>query len=390
MKTAKGVYALIDQNKWNDLQGFLNDYEGLYENREQAVEDFLRFYKGEEPLNKLIKMNQSIDTYTRATYTTGTLKKKRLIEKAVKIWPNNIEAKTQLAFLEYDDTFNLLDALDKIVDEYRQRQAELEVDDFFPNYMVEDVERDMYFNLLILRLSICREELFYADGLRYAKEALPLDEFDSYGIRYDLMNFYVLVGDYKAARALYMTYGSNDTILAFNVMTAAILNRDLSYARTLLAEIQTAVPDFYMLFEEGDVPLEISVTKQQAMQAYQKGGIEEIIVALIPLLNIYSTSNAVFQFIRENMTIPEKRNKFKKSVPSTEPYAYMFDRDFLAIYFDCFADIEQHRAYIIYQAGYDTVEKLKNATYEEIIGIPGIGKVTVEQLRRNGFKLPKK
>lgn len=375
---------LDEQNKWMQLQSFLKEYEDMYEDRDQAVEDFLRFYKGEEMENNYIKMEESMGVLEEAMMTDALRKKKKLIERSLEIWPDNLDAQIYQAFMTEGDTaFQLLDALDTLVENYKQTQKEQPKEE---NYYEPD--NRAYFRLLKARVTICLEESLFTHGIRYAQEGLDLEEMDPMGFRYDLMSFYVLTDDYKAARALFMKYGSDDTTLAFNVMTSAVLNRDLSYARRLIQDIQEEIPDIYKLFKNNRATMEKYLNEVHPAY-FQPGTLEEIVVAMQPLISLYYSSEALMTFVRDNISMPADHSKPKTFAEQSEAYPHFSDEDFMEHYPEWFAGIGFHRAYIIYQAGYDTLEKLENATYNDITSIPGIGKATAEQLRDNGFKLPK-
>lgn len=379
----KGCVKLDEQNKWMQLQSFLKEYEDMYEDRDQAVEDFLRFYKGEEMENNYIKMEESMNVLEQAMMTEALRKKKNLIERSLEIWPENLDAQIYQAFmLEGETAFELLDALDRLVDNYNQKQLKQVKEGGY-----YDSDNRAYFRLLKARVTLCLEEALHSQGIRYAQEGLDLEEMDPMGFRYDLMSFYVLTDDYKAARALFMKYGSDDTALAFNVMTSAVLNRDLSYARNLIQTIQEEIPDIYKLFKNNRATMEKYLNEVHPAY-FQPGTLEEIVVAMQPLVSLYYSSEALMTFVRDNISMPTNHSQPKTFAEQSAAYPYMSDDDFMEHYPEWFAGIDLHRAYIIYQAGYDTLEKLENATYKDITAIPGIGKATAEQLRDNGFKLP--
>ncbi|MBG9982385.1 hypothetical protein HZY86_04595 [Aerococcaceae bacterium DSM 111020] len=370
----------MTQNKWMQLQEFLNHYEELYENRDQAVEDFLRYFKGEPMQNSLIKMNQSMDKLEEAGQAPALIKKRALVQEAIDIWPDNLDALTYQAFIESDDNaFVLLDRLDKIGETFFQKKQEKIYESGF-----YDLENRSYFRLLKAQTTLCLDESFYMSGIDYASQALQLEPSDPLGFRYDLISFYVLIGDYKSARALFMEYGSDDTMLAFSVMTGAVLHRDIDYAKILLDELQKRCPDLYKLFSDDFMTKDSDMDSMFENDVMRVGTLDEIIFAMRPLLPLYYHSDALIRFVTENIKFPEEYSNNRDVETLSE---YNWNEAFQKLYKECFAGIDQHRAYLIYKAGYDSIEKLQQATYKEITNIKGIGKATAEQLRENGFEL---
>ncbi len=368
------------QNKWMQLQDFLSKYEDLYENRDLAVEDFLRYYKGQPMHNLFIKMDQSMDKLEEARQAPALVKKKALVQEALDIWPENIDALTYQAFIESDDNaFVLLERLDQISETYLQNNQERIIESGY-----YDLENRGFFRLLKAQVTLCLDEFFHTNGIEYALQALELEASDPLGFRYDLMSFYVLTDDYKSARALYMEYGSNDTMLAFALMTGAVLHRDLDYAKILLAELQERIPDMYKLFSEQFFLHDSTLNSLFEGEVMRIGTLDEIVFAIRPLLPLYYHSDALMRFVRENLKVPKE---FLDAEEAVSPSGYYWDEAFQKMYTECFVGIDQHRAYLIYQAGYDSVDKLHEATYNDITNIKGIGKATAEQLRENGFEL---
>lgn len=379
--------SVSNKKLWSDLQKFLVDYEQFYESRTHATEDYMRLVQGKSMKHSEIKQIISMEYFDQSLVESKVVKDNKNLEKALQIWPLNLHARV----------YKLLVNDNQIIAEKLKKLIALEKE-YFPwveNGQISEINYEAYLRLVKTINGLCRETGLYSIGEQYALKGLGMEPDDPLDYRYDLANFYVYLRRYTALRALYLKYDSNDFTLTMNVIFAAILHLDFDYAKDLLKKLNRRIKNLYLLFD----PETFNLILEEIISGNELGddmdvSIEKAALAIYPLLSLYSSSEILLDFFDmhleysySNYDDPYVYDKDYFGQIQEEKDGHYFDTEFKEFASEYFQGIEDHRSYLIYKAGYNTVEALQKATFEDIIAIDGIGKVTAEKLRDNGFPL---
>lgn len=264
-----------------------DDYEIFGDN------EFEGFTKEDESYMMLEKINE-------ATSLEDVIK---YLNKAIEIYPENIDAKMYLIELK-NNPLEKIRELKKIIEVEKQKLIKL---GYFEKENIGDFwlifETRTYMKLMsmyVLNLIKIRKYEFAIDECEYL---LKLCKNDNLGIRYILIGLYTFKNDFIKAEKLYKKYKDNSVLMTLPLSFVAYENED--YAKTKEYILKASKENKNLIpYLRGKKTIEetkvISILAKNE-DVYEMGSLEEIIMLLGDLSYIFNDRMDYFNWLEENI-----------------------------------------------------------------------------------------
>lgn len=270
--TEAAIHAL---NVWLDQhEDEINDG-----NVNELLEQFLEEYNvGECEQDK----DQAYDLFDEAMEQENVQEAKRLLQQAIELNPDFLDAKTELIPLQYDDPIKRIYQWTTLLNEEKEK---LKADGYFDDknkgefWMI--FETRPYMRTLYTLAGQYLDMHSYTMAIGILEDLIELDENDHLGARFDLAGCYMMMEDAEGLDQLIDMYDASEnvTMLFFEAIVAYRVGH-YEQARKYILELDDKIPEFES-FVSGDLEEEdLNLDAQYGM--YQPGTIEEIMCNMMP------------------------------------------------------------------------------------------------------------
>lgn len=204
---------------------------------EKTMREFMAFLNGFEPEDEL---EETAEDYLEMAEEAGSKRKKlELIEKALELDPENIEAHVFKAELTGKSKRELLETVDRLL---KREEERLKREGLFGKDSIGEFwllyETRPYMRLLQLQMTTLLECGMMTQAARTGERMLELCENDNLGVRHGLMHIYALLERETEAKRLRKRYREENSALLLLPLSVLYYKRgDEEKARAVLKEV---------------------------------------------------------------------------------------------------------------------------------------------------------
>ncbi|MBM7642028.1 hypothetical protein [Streptococcus loxodontisalivarius] len=291
-------------------------------------------------------------------------------------------------FLEEDFLESLLDMTDEELDDYYDdlafgqehydQEASAEIDELYPVYRAltsgdeedkanfcywhEDSQLDYFKNKFALGL-FCKQNGLYIQALSHFQELLELDKADQVGAYYEVMAVLILLHRYDEVEAMVADKEVLDEQELVLLFVASLLADDIPSCRTYVSQLLEVNPYFTAFLDEDTFPLP-QIMEAVNLEMVSSRSLDSLYFSFSRVLPILLTA---YGFVHSYLI-----NHFNEI--ALEEEVMLEELDFVT---------DKMRRELSY-CGIFRLQDFADWTEEEILAIPGIGKVKLTKLKEAG------
>ncbi|MDN6397864.1 MAG: hypothetical protein L0J75_02355 [Alkalibacterium sp.] len=384
------------------VQQFINEHGDEFDSPMEAVDYFTKKYNKEIKEENDFSQSETKETRSmrkleEAEYTHAQKKRKKLIEEAITIWPENWDAQSMLIDLKADQDYTALIEQHAFLEKRARKHWQNNTDQM--GYL--NVEERPYFRLKAKVAFIYMEMGMVDHALEHLLEIYKIDETDSLGTRYKIMSLYVRKFDWKSAwRFFQKSEGADeDDQMLVPIIILAILTDRKGLARTLLQKLGDVNSEIKLLFLQDMWPIEELYDDEMTLaDSYKPYSYQSILIALRDILFIIIENQYLFDWLKkETLDMFPVNHRFKNL---HQPFSGVIDPEAQVQIDDFYYSMRDessnplrgmsiNRMRILYRAGLRTFEDFAQRTEKELLKLDGIGPVTIKELKANGVTFRK-
>ena len=246
---------------------------------DELLQQFLEEYNaGEYEQDK----DQAYDLFDQAMEQENAQEAKKLLQQAIELNPDLLDAKTELVSLQYDDPIDRIHQWTNLLNEEKEK---LKANGYFEEenqgefWMIFETRPYMRTLYTLARQYLDMHSYTMAIGI--LQDLIELDENDHLGARFDLAGCYMMMEDAEDLDHLIDLYDASENVamLFFEAITAYRVG-NYHQARKYILELDDKIPEFEN-FVSGDLE-EDDIDLQSGM--YQPGTIEEVMFNMMPFI----------------------------------------------------------------------------------------------------------
>lgn len=369
------------------LQEFIEANQHKYATIEETVAAFMAQHN-ETMTNKsqsvnrgaMSKEEESILLLQEAQFEESRTQRRKLLKRALKLWPDNFEA--EMLLVEGDFSVQL-EAFAQI--EKRERAKWLKSDQVGwlnwkerPYWRLKHAFADFLFDIGLLN-----------EAEKHYEESIAINEMDNLGARYSLMSIYARTYQWDKAKSLYdqIPEEVHDDMLIVPMLCLAVLTQRYDFADELMQSLKTMNPDLRQFFQGESLPIDLIMTSASNEQ-YQMYSIESLCAAFYPLVPMLFGAEYVYHWLRKAFLSKNKQSSPKKVDFAKDPNIIEFpERPTSNAQANSASEpleglLGQPRN-ILEKAGLTTFAAFKEVTEKDVASLKGIGPRTMRLLKAN-------
>ncbi|WP_368644708.1 tetratricopeptide repeat protein [Alkalibacterium putridalgicola] len=384
------------------VQQFLNEHGDEFDSPMEAVDYFTRKYNeenraGGDFTQSATTETRSMDKLDEAMSTDSFKRSRKLLKEAVELWPENWDAQSMLIDSDPDiDMFQLVDHY-----KYLEKRAHKDWQKNTDRVGYRNVEERPYLRLKG-KLAFLFMDIGMVDhALEHLLELYKIDESDALGTRYKIMALYVRKFDWKSAWRFYQKAegADEDDQLLLPIIILAVLTDRQDLAKSLLEKLVEVNPEIGMVFIDDMWPIEELYDDEiTSAPSFQPFSYQSLLMALRDILYVIIENEYLFKWLKRETfkLLPEDQKNEIMHQPfygEIDPYGSLE----LGNFFESLSEdssnplrgIKIDRVRILYQAGLITFEDFAEVSEKDVLGLDGIGPVTIKELKANGVAFRK-
>lgn len=384
------------------VQQFLNEHGDEFDSPMEAVDYFTRKYNeenraGGDFTQSATTETRSMDKLDEALSTDSFKRSRKLLKEAVELWPENWDAQSMLIDSDPDiDMFQLVDHY-----KYLEKRAHKDWQKNTDRVGYRNVEERPYLRLKGKLAFLFMDMGMVDHALEHLLELYKIDESDALGTRYKIMSLYVRKFDWKSAWRFYQKAegADEDDQLLLPIIILAILTDRQDLAKSLLEKLVEVNPEIGMVFIDDMWPIEELYDDEiTSAPSFQPFSYQSLLMALRDIIQVIIENEYLFKWLKRETfkLLPEDQKNEMKHQPfygEIDPYG----RAKLGDFFHSMRDEASNplrgmridRVRILYQAGLRTFEDFAEVSEKDVLGLDGIGPVTIKELKANGVAFRK-
>lgn len=366
------------------LQEFLKKHQQEFDSPEAAVHFFMEQLNntdvaGKNDSTEASSEAKSMELVEESQYATTEKQRRKILTKALEIWPDNLDAKTLLIDGDVASQVEQLSELEK-----KARSQWLQTDQV--GWL--NPEERPYLRLKASYATFLKENGLLREAEVIFEELFSLNEFDNQGTRYYLMSIYAQTYNWRKADVLYhqVPYADEDDQMIIPFLVLAILLRKDDTARQLFEKLRKVNPDTKKVFKHTMFPID-QFLENSELPAYLPNSFESLSMAFFNVLPLIIGSEYVYAWLRNEFKGKERRNGQGEhsnsnviNFPDVDSGESFYDEDFEE---DPLAGISGQQFEALMEQGLTTYEAFEEVTIKEVLAIRMIGPSTIKQLLEN-------
>lgn len=232
-----------------------NNIEITDDNINDVMQEFVPIYnanliKKRNGVLKLTDEEKAYDLYDEALKIEDHAKAKRLLKKSLKLKPDFLEAKMELALYIQDDV-KMMKELHRLE---KEEKAKLQKEGFFSEEYISSfygvIETRPYIRLLHMIAARYHIMGCHKKAIEYFENIITLNENDNLGCRYSLMGLYAFFEDKEKMDKILEKYPEKSVAPCLFQAVLYYKLGDYVTARKHLRNLYHLVPDFKKVFED--------------------------------------------------------------------------------------------------------------------------------------------
>lgn len=374
----------FNDSMFRSLQQFIEQFGDDFDSIEDAIAEFMDNYNrvfgdNVEYTVEVTPEMESMDLMEEAMYESSKTKRRKLLEKAVKIDPENWDAQMYLIEgNELEEIAQLIELEKKARAHYDENGLESWMDIDARSYL------RLKYNLATYLVKVGR----IYDGIEHMKDHLELDEYDALGIRYELIAAYVRTYDWAKATEFFnnQPYDANrDERMVFSLLILAILMGQETYARDLFKTLSEINSDVDRLLKYKHWPIE-EIMASHEEEFMEPRTIDMLYATLFDVMPVLLGSEYVLDWLRREHRKKDKSPQVHVSDKIIDFRGASYQREIELMQLPMFEGIARPGVLALIRQNYHSLDDFNEATEEDVRAIKHIGPKTIEQLKKNGVK----
>ncbi|GEK89173.1 hypothetical protein SAMN04488100_10936 [Alkalibacterium putridalgicola] len=384
------------------VQQFLNEHGDEFDSPMEAIDFFTRMYNeeietGGDFAQSETDVTRSMDKLDEAQSATSFSKKRKLLKEATSIWPENWDAQSMLIDTDMDTD------LISLIEQYKflEKRARKNWHKTTDRIGYRNVEERPYLRLKGKLAFLLMEMGMIDHALEHLLELYKIDESDALGTRYKIMALYVRKFDWKSAWRFYQKAegADEDDQLLLHILILAVLTDRRDVAKILLEKLVKVNPSIGMVLADDMWPIE-DLYDDEITQApsYQPFSYQSLLIALRDVLYVIIENEYLFEWLKKETFKLLPKDQIVKT--DHQPFYGEIDPSAnlkLQEFFHSLRDEPSNplrgmridRVRILHHAGLRTFEDFADKTEKQVLGLQGIGPVTIKELKANGVAFRK-
>lgn len=372
------------ENFFMKFQEFLKEKGNVFDTIDDALNAFV-LQLDEEDLVEISEEEKrqidSLELLQKATTQKSMKKRGKLIQQALELWPDNLDAK--ILFLEFEKPFGYLQGLAEIWDEEIGKKL----------YEHPDPEYDLYRGLFWSFAHHYGLTLFSFGMLAEAQEVYEFI-FNQMNIKipevaYELMTIYALRQLWDKAMELYSNLGplqEVDLAIVPLLILAILLrkNDEASKLHSQLKQVSTGLEEFLDHdMESFDEDMILTMVNEYEYSG-RTNTIQSVGFALFAFLSFINNMEYVANWLSN-----EQLEQFFKSESKVIPVTFPKKKKSQEKAFNfppIFKGIPSRQIHILMDNGYTEAKDFAKVRVDDLTAIPYIGVGTIRKLRLNGVR----
>lgn len=370
---------------------FLEEHEDEYASADEALQAFTSLWNQSLSSGEMLFEETDEDRAWKLLEEAmmeeeASPKRLKLAKQALKLDPENLDAKQIL--LEGLYPVDYLRELKKLEE---QTLKQLEDPNLGWAYLENRPYLSLKYNLIISYI----DQSMYRQAEREIKEILKLDENDHQGLRYELMAVYTHLEDYKNAKVFFEkddVAHHEDDQMVFPMLVIAIQTGHELEANFYFKMLYALNPDFdrflrALAHQNPESLLQESHLTQAGY--YKPNSMESLLMSLVRMGEFVQTDYFITWLLKTYEAMPKKaKKKSEKQANQIIPFARMLERQLSSS--EALQGLSASAERILRRKGLIDFKDFKKKTEEEVAALSGIGKKTMETLKKNGVVFKKK
>ncbi|WP_155718789.1 tetratricopeptide repeat protein [Streptococcus oralis] len=370
---------------------FIEEYGDNYPSDEEALQAFVAQWNqalatGESFLEETVE-DRAWELLEEAMLEEeGSKKRLKLARQALELDSDNLDAKQIL--LEELTPVEELRELKKLE---RQTLEGLEAPELGWPYLENRPYLSLKYNLIIGYM----KQSMYRQAERELKEILLLDENDHQGMRYELMAVYTRLEDYESAKSFFEkdeVAHHEDDQMVLPMLVVALQTGHMMEADFYFKMLYALNPEFehlLNLLKKKDPAVLQNQIKMSEVGFYQPNSMQSLLLALSRLGDFVGTTYFITWLLETHDAMPKKAKKNGERQDSQIiSLARMLNQHLSPG--EALRGLSASAERILRQKGLVDFKDFKKKTEEEVAAISGIGKKSMETLKKNGVIFKKK
>lgn len=319
------------------------------------------------------KEEESMMLLQEAQFEQSRTERRKLLKRALKLWPDNFEAEMLLVEGDY---MKQLEAFARI--EKREHAKWLKTDQVGwinwqerPYWRLKHAYADFLFEIGLL-----------TEAEKHYEESIAVNEMDNLGARYGLMSVYARTYQWDKAKSLFdqIPIEIHDDMLVVPMLCLAVLTQRYDFAHDLMESLKAMNPDLRQFFQGETIPIELIMASGDTLQ-YQMDSIESLSAAFYPLIPMLFGADYVYQWLKKAFLSPKRKTKPTKKInfaKETDIIEFPASRTKSA---DPLEGLMGQARNILEAAGLTTFAAFEKVTEKEVASMKGIGPRTMRILK---------
>lgn len=379
------------------VQQFLEEHETEFDSPNEAIDFFTKMYNKGDFGGLETKESKSMNKVEEAQATNSPMRRKKLLEEAIKIWPENWDAQAILIDTSYRISFI------ELIEQYKslEKRAHEAWYKHTEKGGYHYVEERPYLRLKDKLAYLYMKAGMLEHALEHFLELYRIDESDALGSRYNILTLYVRKFDWKKAWRFFKSVESRDKDdrLLFLIIILAVLTDRTDLAKGLLKKLVIVNSQIEAIFSDDMWPVEDLYDAELLLADYYRPfSYQSLLMTLSGILPLVSENEYLFEWLkRETMKlIPESKKTIaqkKAMYGELDPHEEKKLSDFIYALREDESNplrgMRIDRARILYHAGLRTYKDFTKKTEKQILALQGIGPNTIKELKTNGVQFKK-
>lgn len=362
------------------LQEFIEANQHKYASIDETMAAFMAQYnesmaKESQSTNRRVmaKEEESMLLLQEAQFEQSRTQRRKLLKRALKLWPENFEAEILLVEGDFTDQLEAFARIEK-----RERAKWLKTDQVGwlnwserPYWRLKHAYADFLFDIGLL-----------TEAEKHYEESIAINEMDTLGARYGLMSVYARTYRWDKAKSLFdqIPVEVHDDMLLVPMLCLAVLTQRYDFANDLMQSLKAMNPDLRQFFQGETLPIDLIMASGNTDQ-YQMDSIESLCAAFYPLIPMMFGADYVYLWLKKaffsqkRKSAPAKKVDFAKE---TDIIEFPGSRNKAA---DPLEGLLGQPRNVLEAAGLTTFAAFEKVTEKEVASLKGIGPRTMRILK---------
>ena len=362
------------------IQEFIEANQHKYASIDETVAAFMGQYnesmaKESQSTNRRVmeKEEESMLLLQEAQFEESRTQRRKLLKRALKLWPDNFEAEILLVEGDFTDQLEAFARIEK-----RERAKWLETDQVGwlnwserPYWRLKHAYADFLFDIGLL-----------TEAEKHYEESIAVNEMDTLGARYGLMSVYARTYRWDKAKSLFdqIPVEVHDDMLMGPMLCLAVLTQRYDFANDLMQSLKDMNPDLKQFFQGETIPIDLIMASGNTDQ-YQMDSIESLCAAFYPLIPMMFGAEYVYQWLKKAFLSQKRKSEPAGKVDfakETDIIEFPGSRNKAA---DPLEGLLGQPRNVLEAAGLTTFAAFEKVTEKEVASLKGIGPRTMRILK---------